>query len=288
MHTRFRLPAGQYLLYFLIASTVVLLITHSNVRHVTQGTLVDPDSYMRLVRIQEALDHGRWFGDVVSRDVSGRGDVLSWSHLCGAACTVLAALHARFAPYPTAGAAMLLPVLLSLPALARRGPLVRPGLITAFLYAPMLLSWLLAPVSEAEHSKASMAQEARCPVRAAATLLAPRSGAVVLAGVNEGPELLYRSHIKIVGSLYHSGVAGFMRLRAAWRARDLDDVPSELRATGAQYVLVCPGAPRIAIVDGPKTTLFDRLNDGDPPAWLHPVAHQPGSDWTLYEIAQTL
>lgn len=71
----------QYLLYFSIALTIVLLMGPHGAEHLAQGTLVNPDSYMRLVRIQEALDHGRWFGDVVSGDVSGQGDVLPWSHL---------------------------------------------------------------------------------------------------------------------------------------------------------------------------------------------------------------
>lgn len=209
----------------------------------------------------------------------------AFAGLCSAGGTLLAFLHARFAPYPAAGAAMLLPVLLSLSALRRRGPLVRPGLVAAFLCAPLFLGWLLTTAADTGRLKALQADQARCPMQAAAALLAPYPGAIVLADVNDGPELLYRTKVKIVGSLYHSGIAGFMRLRAAWRARDLDHVPPALQATGAEYILVCPGASRMDLVDGPATTLSDRLNDGDPPAWLHPVTHEPGSDWTLYGIA---
>src|SRR5579859_5127392 len=70
-----------HVLYFFTALTIVVLMSPHVAEHLMQGTLVNPDSYMRLVRIQEALDHGRWFGDVVSGDVSGLGDVLPWSHL---------------------------------------------------------------------------------------------------------------------------------------------------------------------------------------------------------------
>ena len=218
----------------------------------------------------------------------------AFAGLCGAACTGLAILHGRFSPYPAVAAAMLLPVIRSNPAVLRRGPAVRAGLIACFLYLPYSVATVrdaarmilgTVPSAEAEVYGARMAD--RCPVRSAATVLAPYFGAVVLADVDDGPELLFRTHVRIVGSLYHSGAAGFMRERAALRARDLNDVPSELRATGAKYVLVCPGSPRTGLVDGPTTTLFDRLNDGDPPAWLHPLAHQPGSGWMIYEIAST-
>src|SRR5579864_4079022 len=74
-------PTFQHILYFFTGLTIVVLVSPHAAEHLTQGTLVNPDSYMRLVRIQEALDHGRWFGDVVSGDVSGLGDVLPWSHL---------------------------------------------------------------------------------------------------------------------------------------------------------------------------------------------------------------
>ncbi|MEI9983570.1 MAG: hypothetical protein WDN69_10430 [Aliidongia sp.] len=46
---------------------------------------------MRLVRIQEALDHGSWFGDVVSRYDSGRGVIVPWSHVLDGAILLLRA-----------------------------------------------------------------------------------------------------------------------------------------------------------------------------------------------------
>src|ERR1700690_2946142 len=81
MANELKSSACLYALYFFIALTIVVIMGPHAAEHLAQGTLVNPDSYMRLVRIQEALDHGRWFGDVVSGDVSGLGDVLPWSHL---------------------------------------------------------------------------------------------------------------------------------------------------------------------------------------------------------------
>lgn len=199
---------------------------------------------------------------------------------CCLASLALAFVHIRFSIYSAVAAAMILPVLVG--AVTRAAPsrwcaLLRPALLALFLAAPPISGALLATPAEAVSLK-------QCDLAEAAKLLAPYPGAVVLTNVNDGPELLYRTRIKIVGSLYHSGIAGFMRLRAAWRVRDLDQPPPELRATGAQYILACPGSPRPGLIDGPPTTLFDRLNSGDAPTWLHPVATQKSPNVLLYKI----
>lgn len=75
------LTIPDHALHFCVAVAVVLLKMPANIGLALGGALQDPDSYMRLVRMQEALDRGRWFGDAVSRDLSGAGVVIPWSHL---------------------------------------------------------------------------------------------------------------------------------------------------------------------------------------------------------------
>jgi hypothetical protein len=213
---------------------------------------------------------------------------LLWAYagLCGAGCVALAALHVRFAPYQAAGAAMLLPVLLSRagsPAVRAWGPLIRPGLLAAFVVGPVLAGSVYSP--EVSYSSTEPVDAKPCSMADAAQLLAPLGDAVVMADLNLGPELLYRTRVKVVGSLYLRGTAGAMRLRAAWRARDLEGVPAALRAAGVQYVLACPGTRRSPFVDGPETTLFDRLNNREPPPWLKPRPGLADSAWALYEVA---
>jgi hypothetical protein len=213
------------------------------------------------------------------------GLLWAFAGLCEVACVTLAVLHLRFAPYQAAGAAMMLPVLLSHagdPALLRWRTLTRPGLLALFLLVPTLAGALYD--SAPRNSASEDAGNAQCLMPDAARLLAPYGGAIVLADMNLGPELLYRTQIKIVGALYVRGLAGAMRLRTALRARDLDTVPPELRVTDARYLLACNSAPRSPFVDGPQTTLFDRLNHGDPPGWLRSVAGEPNSGWALYEV----
>jgi len=221
----------------------------------------------------------------------GRGNAaaLLWAY-AGAgclACVGFATLHIRFTPYESAAGAMMLPILLSR-VQAGTEPwriLLRPGLIAAFLILPSIAARLYeAPATYSELGANEPGSLPRCPVPAAVQLLKPYAGAVVAADPNIGPELLYRTDVEIVGSIYLWNIAAAMRLRAVWRARDLDGVAAELRAANAQYVLACRGIRRAPFVDGPETTLFDRLNRGDPPDWLHPAAEAKGSGWTLYAV----
>jgi hypothetical protein len=118
-----------------------------------------------------------------------------------------------------------------------------------------------------------------------APALGVAAGKIVLADVNQTPELLWRSKILTVGSLYHHGVAGFLRLRAAWRAVPGSAEPPEVAATGAQYVLFCSGAGRTDLVaDLPQATLWDALLAGHPPPWLSLSAADQKTGWRLYQI----
>jgi hypothetical protein len=120
---------------------------------------------------------------------------------------------------------------------------------------------------------------------AAAGLLSQAAGAVVLAHPNLTPELLYRTPVLTVGSLYHRNAEAYMRARAAWRAEPGREVPEAVQATRARFVLACKGAPRSRLVkDLPKTTLLDVLSAGTPPAWLTPVAEDAQSGFVLYRV----
>jgi hypothetical protein len=95
----------------------------------------------------------------------------------------------------------------------------------------------------------------------------------VLADVNDSPDLLYRTGVLTVGSLYHRAAAGFVRLYDAWRSSGgTEQVPEEVRRAGVALVLACPGQGRTRIVaDLPPDTLFDRLNRNEPPPWLERI-----------------
>jgi hypothetical protein len=134
---------------------------------------------------------------------------------------------------------------------------------------------------------------AECSVRHIASLLAPYAGQVVLADVNETPELLYRTKVKTVGSLYFNPVPsgfearsapGAVRSLLAWSSPgNTQTEPAAVRATGATLVLACPGQLNAnAGSEVVPDTLYDRLNRNEPPPWLERLA--AGAGHVLYQV----
>jgi len=216
-----------------------------------------------------------------------RGRVV-WLYLalCGAVALALGAGFLLFAGFSAAFAAALLPVALSELSLRFAARPVLAGL------ARISTLMLVLGVPELAASAGPAPKAASGPVRAfpscslrhIAPLLAQAAGKVVLAGPEDAPELLYRTQVETVGSLYMHAVPAFMRDRAAWRAVPGTTVPPEMTASGAAYVLFCPSPGRYGLVaDLPKTTLWDALEAGTPPPWLTP-AGKDAAGWTLYWV----
>ena len=194
--------------------------------------------------------------------------------------------HVRFASYPACLAVALLPVVLTrlTAALAGRAEkhlaLARVGTIAAFVLVPQIGS-LIAARSEVAPAGAP---GAACPVSAAVDLLLPHAGRVVLSDVNDVPEILYRTGVRTVGSLYHRSPGNFLRLRAAWRSLPAHDGAVLVRAAGAELVLHCKrprGSSIVADVVG--QTLLDVLDAGQPPPWLREIGRGKAGH-VLYEV----
>jgi hypothetical protein len=233
---------------------------------------------------------------VLARQASGAARWLAlYAAMCVAASLVLGVLHFRFSTYSAVAGVVLFPVGMTLA--SERSPklllgfLAMPSLAAGTLRLGLLLGFLVVPPLAAGSLLATIANVApggpSCDGAAAARLLAPAAGAVVLTDPNLAPELLYRTQILTVGSLYHRNAAAFMRLQAAWQAEPGSAVPEAVRATRARFVLACKGAPRSAMLEGlPKRTLLDQLSAGTPPPWLVPVAEDARSGFMLYRVQQ--
>ena len=117
-------------------------------------------------------------------------------------------------------------------------------------------------------------------------MLAPFAGQVILADVNDTPEILYRTGLLAVGSLYHSDPEAFLRLRAAWRSSTDGLLPPEtVRATHASLVLFCRNAGHSFIVrDLPRHTLWNWLSRNETPIWLRKVAESQEFGLDSYKI----
>jgi hypothetical protein len=218
-----------------------------------------------------------------------RSVLIGYATLCAVALLVLGADHQRFAAYAAAGAAIMLPVIVTrikqyAAGMSRLAPtLMRLGVISASLLATRAEGLPTLVSSAGAQPKAA----ASCSVRHLAAMLRPFAGQIVLGDVDDTPELLYRTDILTVGSLYHHNVAAFLRLRAAWRSFPSPTEPDALRRTGAAAVLFCPQPDRSLLVsDLPPDTLMDRLARHDVPPWLHEVATDPASGNILYRIVR--
>jgi hypothetical protein len=206
----------------------------------------------------------------------------SWGYgaLVGLACVGLGEWHIRFAMYPASLAAALLPIVLT-----DASRLSRPAVRPVARIAAWLVLVFLPFVPGLVISHPVVAAGRACRVADAVPLLAPHAGAIVLSSPNDVPELLYRTQIKTVGSLYHSNVPAYLRLRAAWRSLPSSTEPEAVRETGANFILVCPGAPTLQFVDEPQgDTLWQRLDAGKVPPWLEESARGPGGAPVLYRV----
>jgi hypothetical protein len=227
------------------------------------------------------------FGALVAMTLAIRRRSLEFAYV--AACVLLlvmaAATHRRFAIYGACAGAIGVPVAITLIGnrLKTRRPIwstsARLALLLLLLITPFAVLRLAARSSEPGADIAGA-----CSIQAVARELRPFAGQIVLADVNDTPELLYRTQLQTVGSLYHSNAGAYLRLRDAWRTQQLDRVPPEVTATGASLVLFCRQAARPMVRDLPPDTLWDRLSRNDPPTWLHEFPLGPQSGFRLFSL----
>lgn len=200
---------------------------------------------------------------------------------CASVTIAVAVMHRRFAIYPNALGAAALPVAMTtaISTFQKLPARIAAGLATAIVFD------LGLRVQGTPAPGRFLGQFRGCDVMKASSMLGPYAGAVVLAPVGDNPELLYRTGILTVGSLYHRNVAAYLRLREAWRSAPSNDIPKVVQATNAAFVLFCPRPGRLGMVDDlPPNTLYDQLNSGNTPTWLIPIAEEVSSGFTLYHV----
>jgi hypothetical protein len=216
--------------------------------------------------------------------------LLGYAAVAAIACLWLGQAHVRFAAYAEAIAAVILPIAVT--TIERRAIAWSAGFQTFARLAVIVLFLLLplvggVPGLLTQAQAAQTAERGNCSLDHAHSMLAPFAGKVVLADVNDTPELLYRTGILTVGSLYHRNFEAFLRLRAAWRSRPSDRAPPEITATHAAFVLFCGRPQRSPLVsDLPPDTLLDRLNRGAVPPWLTVAADDASSGNILYRVVR--
>ncbi len=110
----------------------------------------------------------------------------------------------------------------------------------------------------------------------------------ILATVDYGPELLYRTRHAVIATPYHRnpGIIAAHRILTAGTDRESRRL---IEARGIDLILLCPSAPEQRYFSSPggaRTTLYRRLAAGRAPAWLGRVAlpAELAGSFRLYEV----
>jgi hypothetical protein len=214
-----------------------------------------------------------WLG---VRSFRARSLLGAYAVACAGLVMLAAAAHVRFGTYPALFAAGVLPTALS-------------GLENATPRMALLAAALLLPRAPDFAAMASaVTQLPTCTLRGTDRLLARYAGRVVLANVNDTPDLLWTTTVRTVGSLYHRSPDGFMRLRAAWQSEAGVSVPHSVRATEAEFILICPGSALPGyIASGQSASLAETLGRGEVPPWLRRIGVAEPGGMVLYMVGQT-
>ena len=199
--------------------------------------------------------------------------------------TAAAVQHQRFAGYAETAFVFAFTVVLDrvLKSTAQIGNdllrgLLRGGFAVVMLLGPILVAGNLIADNAAIADADADDSPAGCTVSELADFLTedPRFGAApqtVLAFMDIGPELLYRTRHHVIGTPYHRNGDGIFDGHRILATKDAVTARALVRQRGIDLVLLCrsPSERRFyARADG-KENLYRRLDDGNPPDWLAPV-----------------
>lgn len=155
--------------------------------------------------------------------------------------------------------------------------LLRGGFIAILLIGPVLVGSNLMAATDDKVDAAGQPRTG-CEVRDVARYLesdsrwsAPQT---VLAFMDIGPELLYRTRHSVIGTPYHRNGDGIFDGHRILATSDLGAAHDLAAVRGIDLVLLCQSSPErtfYAARDG-EENLYARLERGEPPAWLEPVA----------------
>ncbi|HLG88380.1 MAG TPA: hypothetical protein VKZ79_14425 [Alphaproteobacteria bacterium] len=230
-----------------------------------------------------------------------RTNAFAWTVLgvLAAVWTGLGLAHVRFTPYPDIAAAFLLAALVEQAQATRQGSAAR--YIRAIVLALGLIVPLLAIfLPDTDESAAAEGREP-CSVYAVRNALSDpawygRKAGIIATDPGSAPALLYWTRHGTVFGPYHRNAQGLRDLLALFR--DTGDAAAQgiVAARGIDGFLVCASEPAniFMTADGeaPKAgnpapdTLYKRLVEGHPPAWLERRAWPAGmkSGYVLYRV----
>ncbi|GEN99430.1 hypothetical protein NSE01_12630 [Novosphingobium sediminis] len=106
----------------------------------------------------------------------------------------------------------------------------------------------------------------------------------IFAPLDIGPDLIVKSHDRVIATGHHRGAAGMHDVIAAFMASP-DEAHALIRKRHASLVAVCPDIyePSVYAARAPQGLMADLLRDR-PPVWLQPVDIAPGSHIKFWRV----
>ncbi|MFO1059986.1 MAG: hypothetical protein U1E53_23845 [Dongiaceae bacterium] len=129
-----------------------------------------------------------------------------------------------------------------------------------------------------------------CDLAAAASTLDRPGGLgarprLIIAPIDDGPELLFRTPHLVLAAPYHRNVDGNLAVYDFFAASDPEQARHIAVARHAELVMFCPGRFRMWLPADPGSPSFrDALASGKTPPWLRPVPLPPASRELLFEV----
>lgn len=174
------------------------------------------------------------------------------------------------------------------------GALVALSLNSSLIYPQLQEIGLVKPAPPAtEASKARAARfkrintaNGRCRTQPALVALNQLPPATIMTLVDLGPRLIAMTHHSAIAGPYHRNGAAILDLHHAYDGNEAIFL-DVARRHGATYFLLCPDFPEGTIYRARSPGgMYDRIEKGQLPAWLKPVALKTGFTlpYTLYRI----
>lgn len=161
-------------------------------------------------------------------------------------------------------------------------PMQQAGAFLLTLAGPLQLGASLG-LAELSPQKISALE---CPLAPVASALNALPAATILAPVFSGPELLYRTHHRVIAGPYHHNVEGILDNYRAWLDTGTDEAKAIVQRRDIEYVLACTDYQSQLMAKPPARSLAQRAASGDVPDWLEAVPWPRGAEtaWRLYKV----
>jgi hypothetical protein len=195
---------------------------------------------------------------------------------------LVASLHLRFAPYAELAFLFAFGELLrrtferadKLSGDLRRG-LLRGGTLAIVLAGPLMAAGPLRALNQTSDGTETQAMAEGCDLQAMAAFLndpevSADGPATILAFLDHGPDLLYRTPHRVIGTPYHRNGSGIFDSHEMLATSEPALSRNLMRERGVDFVLLCPQAPERAFFSNPngEASLYRRLENGESLPWL--------------------